>query len=154
MEHPGALAAAAVTEPPVEARLIRFDRVRDLLVATALPPVPDVYDLLWRYAGGDDFAVDRERITAHPLRIAKPVESFVVLQDRSGNFRAGPGQVEKNPMPDQRMYGDMAPCLGIEPGTGLEVGRVDVELTDVVQQPRQHQHAMAVDFAGQQPARQ
>ena len=59
MEHPGALAAAAVTEPPVEARLIRFDRVRDLLVATALPPVPDVYDLLWRYAGGDDFALSQ-----------------------------------------------------------------------------------------------
>ena len=35
-------------------RLLLFDRVRDLLVATGLPPETPVFDLLMRYVEGDD----------------------------------------------------------------------------------------------------
>lgn len=59
MEHPGRLMAAGV---PVAAamggehpQMLLFDRVRLLLAATGLPPLPDVYDLLWRHVAGDDF---------------------------------------------------------------------------------------------------
>jgi len=54
--HPGTLTAAATVEPP-ESPLMRFDRIRALLVLTGLPPAPDVYDLLWRHLDGDDFAL-------------------------------------------------------------------------------------------------
>ncbi len=40
-----------------EAPLMRFDRIRALLVLTRLPPLPDVYDLFWRCLGGDDLAL-------------------------------------------------------------------------------------------------
>ena len=44
-------------------RLLSYDRVRDMLVATGLPPETEVYDLLLRHAEGDDpvlaDAVDR-----------------------------------------------------------------------------------------------
>ncbi|UAJ10296.1 hypothetical protein [Polymorphobacter megasporae] len=40
-----------------EAPLMRFDRIRALLVLTRLPPRPDVYDLFWRCLGGDDVAL-------------------------------------------------------------------------------------------------
>ena len=38
-------------------RLALFDQVRALLVATGLPPEPDVYDLFWRYVGDADHAL-------------------------------------------------------------------------------------------------
>ncbi|MGI4878107.1 MAG: hypothetical protein ACRYG4_11555 [Janthinobacterium lividum] len=44
---------AGVEEPP----LMRFDRIRALLVLTRLPPQPEVYDLFWRCLGGDDHAL-------------------------------------------------------------------------------------------------
>lgn len=40
-----------------EAPLMRFDRIRALLVLTRLPPQPEVYDLFWRCLGGDDHAL-------------------------------------------------------------------------------------------------
>lgn len=50
--------------------IARFDKVRELLVRTGLPPEPDIYDLFWRYAAGDDFqlrkAVDAA-LAAGPL---------------------------------------------------------------------------------------
>lgn len=44
---------AEVDEPP----LMRFDRIRALLVLTRLPPQPEVYELFWRCLGGDDHAL-------------------------------------------------------------------------------------------------
>ena len=40
-------------------QLLVFDRLRDLLVSTGLPPEPEVYDLFWRYLGGLEHAVTR-----------------------------------------------------------------------------------------------
>lgn len=37
--------------------LARFDTVRDLFVRTGLPPEPEIYELFWRYAAGDDLQV-------------------------------------------------------------------------------------------------
>lgn len=45
----GQLEAFAKASPPPELALAWYDQIRGLLVATGLPPQPDVYDLLWRY---------------------------------------------------------------------------------------------------------
>ena len=53
--------------------LLQFDRLRDLLVQTGLPPEPDVYDLFWRYLGGLEHAITRaldEALAAGPLDMA------------------------------------------------------------------------------------
>lgn len=56
MEHPGLMVAAGTSgEVDEHPQMPLFDRVRRLLAATGLPPLPDVYDLLWRHVGGDDF---------------------------------------------------------------------------------------------------
>ena len=45
----GRLVADATAAPPGNPALHWFDQIRALLLATALQPQPDVYDLLWRY---------------------------------------------------------------------------------------------------------
>jgi hypothetical protein len=40
-----------------ESLLMRFDRIRALLVLTRLRPQPEVYDLFWRCLAGDDEAL-------------------------------------------------------------------------------------------------
>ena len=45
----GRLVADVAAAPPGNPALHWFDQIRTLLLATALPPQPDVYDLLWRY---------------------------------------------------------------------------------------------------------
>ena len=62
MEHRGALSAAAGISPDRlttadlgHVQLAWFDRIRALLVRTGLPPLPEVYDLFWRYVGSADF---------------------------------------------------------------------------------------------------
>ncbi|MGI4876357.1 MAG: diguanylate cyclase [Janthinobacterium lividum] len=64
MEHRGV--ATALAEPVAtmnvgvgDLQLGRFDRIRRLLVETGLPPLPEVYDLLWRHAGDDDERLSR-----------------------------------------------------------------------------------------------
>lgn len=54
-------------------QLLLFDRLRDLLVRTGLPPEPDVYDLFWRYLGGLEHAITRaldEALAAGPVDMA------------------------------------------------------------------------------------
>lgn len=50
------ISTAELAEPD-ESPLMRFDRIRALLVLTRLPPLPDVYDLFYRCLGGDDLAL-------------------------------------------------------------------------------------------------
>ncbi len=45
----GRLVADATAAPPGNPALHWFDQIRALVLATGLPPQPDVYDLLWRY---------------------------------------------------------------------------------------------------------
>ncbi len=52
--HDGQLAALVQGAPPLSGPLALYDQIRGLLVLTALPPVPDVYDLLWRYVRDED----------------------------------------------------------------------------------------------------
>ena len=57
----GRLAAAGEVPGPAadSERLALFDQVRALLVATALPPQPDVYDLFWRYVSDESHQLSR-----------------------------------------------------------------------------------------------
>ena len=50
----GRLVAQGEATLPEFADLALFDQVRALLVATRLPPEPDVYDLFWRYVSDSD----------------------------------------------------------------------------------------------------
>ncbi|WP_426169087.1 diguanylate cyclase [Sandarakinorhabdus sp. DWP1-3-1] len=64
----------AVAEVPLPAELGDqdlhwFDQVRGLLVATRLPPLPDIYELFWRYVRDED----------HDLSLA--VDSAIALGD-------------------------------------------------------------------------
>ena len=63
MQQAGRLArqseANAVAAPPGHPLLLQFDRVRELLLRTGLPPEPNVYDLLWRHAGGQEIQLSR-----------------------------------------------------------------------------------------------
>lgn len=47
----------AATVLPEPAGMARFDRVRALLLAADLPPIPEVYELLWRYVEDRDHAL-------------------------------------------------------------------------------------------------
>ncbi len=58
---------AADAAPAAEVALQWFDQIRGLLVTTALPPQPDVYDLLWRYVRDDDHALSLAVDTAIAL---------------------------------------------------------------------------------------
>jgi len=54
-------------------QLLQFDRLRELLVSTGLPPEPDIYDLFWRYLGGLEHAITRaldEALAAGPIDMA------------------------------------------------------------------------------------
>ena len=42
-----------------ELELLVFDRIRALLVQTALPSTPPIYDLLWRYLDDGNHALSR-----------------------------------------------------------------------------------------------
>jgi diguanylate cyclase len=68
--HDGQLAALAQAVPPFSGPLAHYDQIRGLLVLTALPPMPDVYDLLWRYVRDEN----------HELSLA--VDTAITL----GNF--------------------------------------------------------------------
>ncbi len=67
-------ALAAQAEPGL---LQHFDAIRPLLLIAALPPLPDVYDLLWRYVRDEDhdlsLAVDKA-LAAGELTIARVAE--------------------------------------------------------------------------------
>jgi diguanylate cyclase len=53
--HSGQLQADTASGPsPPGAGLAWFDQIRALLVATGLPPQPEVYDLFWRFVRGED----------------------------------------------------------------------------------------------------
>jgi diguanylate cyclase len=45
----GRCVADVASAPPGNPALHWFDQIRPLLLATSLPPQPDVFDLLWRY---------------------------------------------------------------------------------------------------------
>lgn len=71
----GADIAAELGHP----QLVQFDRVRALLVSTRLPPLPDVYDLLWRYVN------DRDHALSHAVDMAflrQPFDLAVVAELR------------------------------------------------------------------------
>lgn len=77
LSQPAATGAAAADDRLSGAlghpQLLLFDRLRDLLVTTGLPPEPDVYDLLWRYIGGLEHAVTRgldAALAAGPVTLA------------------------------------------------------------------------------------
>ena len=80
MEQTGQLVAdGAATAELVSAhlghpQLVQFDAVRALFVQTGLPPEPQVYDLFWRYAGGQEHQITRaldEALAAGPIDMAK-----------------------------------------------------------------------------------
>ena len=50
----GRLEAAAAAAPVDIAGLAWFDQIRGLMLSIRLPPVPDVYDLFWRYVRDED----------------------------------------------------------------------------------------------------
>jgi diguanylate cyclase len=49
----GRLVSSEANLLPDKAALLWFDRIRELLVSTGLAPLPEVYDLLWRYVHDD-----------------------------------------------------------------------------------------------------
>ena len=60
MKHSFRFVADVVPEGEVyHPELVRFDRIRDLLIATNLPATPPVYELLWRYVVDDNHDLSR-----------------------------------------------------------------------------------------------
>ncbi|OYU14055.1 MAG: hypothetical protein CFE37_12820 [Alphaproteobacteria bacterium PA4] len=55
--HDGQLAVLATLPSAEPGPLVHFDAIRSLLMLTRLPPVPDVYDLLWRYVRDENHAL-------------------------------------------------------------------------------------------------
>ncbi len=53
------LAEADVAGELTKARLQKFDQIRAMLVTTALPPTPVIYDMFWRYLDDRNHALSR-----------------------------------------------------------------------------------------------
>ncbi len=72
--HDGQLANLLKLPTAESGPLTHFDQIRALLVITGLPPLPDIYDVLWRYVRDEDhdlsLAIDKA-ITLGELDIAR-----------------------------------------------------------------------------------